>query len=83
MKTTVYHATSCPTCGSAPSKPFRTYNAGRIVQGCIDHFHTGHLVAPSASNTWHFRPEAKALRAKMRAARLGGVTEYAHIAGSC
>ena len=53
----------CNTCGQPASAPFRRYDArGAILFGCIDDFHTGHLVTPSASSYWHNRPEAKKLR---------------------
>jgi hypothetical protein len=53
----------CNTCGQPASAPFRRYDArGAILYGCIDDFHTGHLVTPSASSSWHNRPEAKKLR---------------------
>ncbi len=53
----------CNTCGQPASAPFRRYDArGAILYGCIDDFHTGHLVTPSASSYWHNRPEAKKMR---------------------
>lgn len=74
----VLHALTCPTCGNAPSQPFRSYDtAGTIVSGCVDHFHSGRLTLCSATNEWHERPEAKKVRAAMKAMRGGFVTECA------
>lgn len=54
--------TKCPTCGRAAGSPFRIYNdRGKVVHGCIDAFHSGHLML-GESRCWHNRPEAKALR---------------------
>lgn len=79
MKT--FHATTCPTCTRIAAAPFRATDAsGKIVNGCVDHFHTGHLVTPSASATWHSRPEAKRIRAKSKAGRGGCVTEFVAVA---
>ena len=52
----------CNTCAGPASAPFRRYAEGKIVAGCVDDFHTGHLVTPSASSYWHNRPEAKKMR---------------------
>lgn len=53
----------CNTCTQPAGAPFRRYAAnGTVLYGCIDDFHTGHLVTPSASSYWHNRPEAKKLR---------------------
>lgn len=53
----------CPTCGRLAGAPFRSYDdRGRVVHGCVDAFHTGHLVTPSESVRWHGRPEAKEIR---------------------
>jgi hypothetical protein len=74
----VYYATKCPTCCRNPFAPFRVYDsAGRAVEGCVDHFHTGHIVTPSESATWHARPAAKRIRQASKLMRHGGVTEYA------
>jgi len=55
--------TNCNTCGRPASEPYRRYgNDGRIIEGCIDNFHAGHLVPCSASEHWHNRKEAKILR---------------------
>lgn len=75
MKTTIYLSTTCPTCCRSASTPARVYVAGKVVSGCVDHFHTGHLVTPSTSASWHARPEAKKIRAASKAGRMGGVTQ--------
>lgn len=77
MRTFVYFAPTCPTCCRAPAAPYRVYDEhGKAVSGCVDHFHTGHLVAGTESSRWHNRPEAKKLRANSKAMRQGWVTEY-------
>ena len=54
---------TCPTCGRAPSAPYRRYDAqGRVTEGCIDATHTGRLVGTSESNRWHMRPVAEVMR---------------------
>lgn len=53
----------CCLCGRKPSNPFRAYDrAGRIVAGCVDATHTGHLVPISECSRWHNRPVANELR---------------------
>lgn len=53
---------TCRTCGNAVSAPFRSWDtSGRIVHGCVDGDHTGHIVGYE-SLRWHNRPEAKAAR---------------------
>ncbi len=60
----------CNTCTQPAGAPFRRYAAnGTVLYGCIDDFHTGHLVTPSASSYWHNRPEAKKLRQQRLAER--------------
>lgn len=54
----------CPACCGAPAKPYRHYVDGKIREGCIHDFHTGHLVTPSASQDWHNRKEARDWRRK-------------------
>jgi hypothetical protein len=56
---------TCNTCGREVRSPFRSYDphTGQILHGCVDASHDGHLVGISASNRWHNRKEAKALRA--------------------
>lgn len=78
MKTVIFFATLCPTCGRAPGAPFRVFGErGSVEMGCVDEFHTGHLVSPSESARWHARPEARRIRAASKAGRLGGVTHFA------
>jgi len=56
-------ADTCNTCTRGAASPFRVYDErGRVVEGCVDDFHTGHLVTPSESARWHNRSEAKAIR---------------------
>lgn len=53
----------CPTCTRPAAMPYRLNDFhGKITGGCVDAFHTEHLVGISSSNRWHNRPEAKALR---------------------
>lgn len=74
----IIHASTCPTCCRPAAAPFRVYDArGKVLSGCVDHFHTGHLVTPSESAMWHARPEAKRLRAQQRAMRDGYMSEAA------
>ena len=73
--TKVMYAEKCPTCFNPPSRPYRSHDkSGKIVQGCVDHFHTGHLVTASESALWHNRPAAKKLRADQKKFRHGYVT---------
>jgi hypothetical protein len=75
VKTFEFFATTCPDCNRAAGAPFRSWNTqGKIVLGCVNEFHTGQLVSPSASASWHARPEAKKIRAASKAMRGGGVT---------
>ena len=60
----------CNSCCRAPHSPFRVYDErGAVIHGCVDECHTGHLVIPSASASWHARKEAKAIRASLKAMR--------------
>ena len=62
-KTKTSQCQACNTCTHSASSPYRvTDDAGRVIQGCIDAFHTGHLVPGSESERWHNRKEAMALR---------------------
>lgn len=58
----------CPTCTRSKYDPFQRHDAqtGKILYGCIDDFHTGHLTPISGSNSWHNRPEAKKWRAAVK-----------------
>lgn len=65
---------TCPTCVRPASDPYRSYDSrGKVVSGCVDDFHTGHLVTPSESSMWHNSKAAKKLRTANRRAlaRLG------------
>lgn len=53
----------CPTCTRSKYDPFRQYVDGKIVAGCVDDYHTGHLVSISATNSWHYSKQAKEIRA--------------------
>lgn len=52
----------CNTCGKPDYAPYRQWEGDRIRFGCVDACHTGRLVSPSQSNSWHCRPEAKKIR---------------------
>lgn len=56
---------TCNTCCRAADAPYRSYDqAGKIVQGCVDVFHTASLSGIICQSTqWHGRPEAKKIRA--------------------
>ncbi len=53
---------SCPTCGRNASGPYRRWDqaTGRVVEGCVDAFHTGKLYGESEA--WHSRKVAVAIR---------------------
>jgi hypothetical protein len=75
-KSKIVFSEFCPTCGRHPWAPFRSYLDNKIVDGCVDSFHSGHLVSPSQSSAWHLRREAAQIRAAQKKARDGYVTEY-------
>lgn len=56
----------CPTCGKLAHTPYRRLVGGEFVEGCVDDFHTGHLVPCSGSSHWHSRKEAQAIRKASR-----------------
>lgn len=57
---------TCNTCCRPAAAPLRIYNAdGSINSGCVDAFHTDHVVTKDAA--WHLRPEAKRLRKRLAA----------------
>ena len=63
MTKTQTPASSCNICGKPANAPARRFDrSGRITEGCVDAFHMGHLVSPSASQAWHDRPEARRIR---------------------
>jgi len=58
----------CPTCCREAHSPHRRHDtSGKIVEGCVDAFHTGHLVPLSGSAMWHNRPAAKQIRKNLSA----------------
>ena len=62
----------CTTCGRAAGNPSRVYDSdGRVLSGCVDAFHTGHLPGLSETLHWHNRSEAKRIR--QRSAKFWGV----------
>lgn len=62
----------CSTCFKHKSDPARSYDEnGKIINGCVDEYHTGELVVPSASARWHYRQEAVKIRAITKRGRLG------------
>jgi hypothetical protein len=72
----IFFSTSCPICGRGPSIPARTFDVrGKVLSGCVDEFHTGHLTL-GESSFWHHRPEARKIRATMKAGRDGFVTQF-------
>jgi hypothetical protein len=53
----------CNTCGNSAFSPYRVYDEyGKVIEGCVDEIHTGHLVTPSESSFWHTRKEAIKIR---------------------
>ena len=62
-----YLASTCNTCTRQAGSPYRVFGAsGKVVQGCVDACHTEALRGIlSESAFWHFRPEAKRVRAAM------------------
>lgn len=78
MASKIYYSATCPICNRDAPSPARVYDAsGKVLHGCVDHFHTGHLMTPSESAMWHARPAARKIRAAMKAGRDGCVTERA------
>jgi hypothetical protein len=67
----------CPTCTRGKYDPFRRHDErGKVIMGCIDDYHTGHLTLISESNNWHNRKDAKRWRtaAKKHAKLVAGKT---------
>lgn len=50
----------CNTCTRPLASPFRRSVGGKIVEGCVDDSHTGHIYGESLR--WHMRPAAKEIR---------------------
>jgi len=58
---------TCNTCCHVDHNPWRVYDGrGRVINGCVDVCHTGRLVTPSASASWHGRKEARQIRVALR-----------------
>jgi len=51
---------SCSTCGRSAGAPYRRMVAGKIVEGCVDEFHTGHLHGSSLE--WHTSRDGRTIR---------------------
>lgn len=63
----------CPVCCNKPGNPFRAFDkSGRVINGCVDATHTGHLVPISESQRWHMRPAAIDIR-RMQLSCIGGL----------
>ncbi len=55
---------TCSTCSRPVDAPWRLRSFdGRLVEGCVDAAHDGHLSGENAA--WHNRPEARRLRANV------------------
>ena len=69
-------AATCPICTRAAASPWRVYDAhGKVVQGCVSAFHTGHLTPLSESNRWHNSAAAKKIRRSLAYAQKYGYGE--------
>lgn len=57
----------CNTCGQPAGAPFRRHDPrGKVLYGCIDAFHNGHLVPCSESSFFHNqKPAQKARKLKL------------------
>jgi len=57
---------NCPTCTRPHHNPYTVYGEnGEILEGCVDAAHTEYLTGViSAKARWHFRPQARAIRAQ-------------------
>ena len=52
---------TCTTCCRPVQTPYRRHDqGGKVVQGCVDSSHEGHVFGESGR--WHNRPEAKLIR---------------------
>lgn len=59
--------TICTLCFKDIFVPYRVYSEqGRVIEGCVGEGHTDRLVTPSESSRWHYRSEAKKIRANLR-----------------
>jgi hypothetical protein len=62
---------TCNTCTRSANDPYRVSDkAGNITEGCVDEFHTKHLVSTSASYRWHNRKESFEIRKASKARRV-------------
>lgn len=53
----------CPSCTRDKYSPFRQYDKhGKVLLGCIDPYHSGHLSTLSESSRWHNSKMAQAWR---------------------
>lgn len=58
---------TCAHCCCPAGKPFRRVFNGKIIEGCISAFHTGHIhPSNEASLAWHNRESAQAWRRKSK-----------------
>jgi len=57
----------CTTCCRTAAAPYRRVVDGRIVEGCVDAIHTGHLIG--GSRDWHETLAAYQIRENMTAMR--------------
>ena len=54
----------CNTCQKPDHSPWRVYGErGEVLLGCVDACHDGRIASPSASAFWHYRKDAKKIRA--------------------
>ena len=59
--TTTAGAERCNTCTRPVASPFRRFDSnGKVIEGCVDAAHTGHIYGESLR--WHMRPAAKEIR---------------------
>jgi hypothetical protein len=73
--TTTVTSEHCNTCTRPVASPYRRYDqAHKIIEGCVDAAHTGHLYGESLR--WHMRPAAKEIR-KRSTERLRGLLSKA------
>lgn len=60
-------AVVCQNCGCNAGTPYRRSVGGKIIEGCISAFHTGHIhPSDTASLAWHNRETAQAWRRKSK-----------------
>jgi len=58
---------TCENCCCPAGKPYRWVHEGKIIEGCISNFHTGHIPATETESlAWHNREWAQAWRAKAK-----------------